>query len=255
MTLLTAADIKAVLDAVSFSFNIKAINDFVIQDENKRLYRSIDIENITSHEETEDLPTTSTKQIYLVHLYTRIGGSGSQTEPEVDTLEEEIFDALDAAQGMDSKIIITQSWDRKHEIFPVTRIKSTLRVMTEEISSTDGEGIKGDDVTITLPAPVGDIDVIDVLTDEAGIIKDLNLTTTKQVYTKIRNIGLLSVSIAVDVATEDQIKELIFAGEDISITFTKGGVTDLRTANLNPLVASGTRGKVQKQILSMDIDY
>ena len=256
MTLLTAADIKAILDGVSFSFNIKAINDFVVQDENKRLYRSIDIENITAREETEDVPTTNTKQIYLVNLYARIGGSGSQTEPQVQTLEEEIFDALDAAQGMDSKVIITQSWDRKHETFPVTRIKSTLRVTTEEISSTDGSGIKGDDVTITLPAPVGTIDVNDVLIDEAGIIKDLNLKTDgKRVHTKIRNDGLLSVVVAIDVPTQNQIKTIIFAGDDISVTITKGGTADVRTANLNSLVGSGTRKEILKQILDMDIEY
>ena len=256
MTLLTAADIKAILDVVSFSFNIKAINDFVVQDENKRLYRSIDIENITAREETEDVPTTNTKQIYLVNLYARIAGSGSQTEPEVQTLEEEIFDALDAAQGMDSKVIITQSWDRKHETFPVTRIKSTLRVTTEEISSTDGDGIKGDDVTITLPAPVGILNVIDVLTDEAGIIKDLDLETDgKRVHTKIRNDGLLSVVVAIDVATQNEIKTIIFAGDDISVTITKGGTTDARTANFNSIIDSGSRGEILTQILEMDIEY
>ena len=256
MTLLTAADIKAILDAVSFSFNIKAINDFVVQDENKRLYRSIDIENITAHEETEDVPTTNTKQIYLVTLYARIGGSGSQTEPEVETLEEEIFNAIDAAQGMDSKVIITQSWDRKHETFPVTRIKSTLRVMTEEISSTDGEGIKGDDVTITLPAPVGTINVIDVLTDEAGIIQDLDLDTdANRVHTNIRKDGLLSVVVAIDVPTQNDIKAIIFAGDDISLTITKGGAADARTANLNTLIDSGSRGEILTQILEMDIEY
>jgi len=255
MTLLTAADIKAILDAVSFSFNIKAINDFVVQDENKRLYRSIDIENITAREETEDVPTTNTKQIYLVILYARIGGSGSQTEPEVQTLEEEIFDALDAAQGTDSKIIITQSWDRKHETFPVTRIKSTLRVTTEEISSTDGDGILGDDIRIVLPPPVGAIDVIDVLTDETGIIKDLDLETDgKRIHTKIRNNGLLSVVVAISVAKEDEIKTQIAAGDDIPISLTKGGVTDSRTANLNSMTASGTRGEIQKQVLEMDIE-
>lgn len=256
MTLLTAAGIKAILDAVFFSFNIKAINAFVVQDENKRLYRSIDIENITAREETENVPTTSTKQIYLVTLYARIGGSGSQTEPEVQTLEEQIFDALDTAQGMDSKIIITQSWDRKHEVFPVTRIKSTLRVMTEEISSTDGEGIKGDTVTITLPSPVDTINVINVLTDEAGIIKDLDLETDgKRVHTKIRNDGLLSVEIAINVTAQNNIKEMIFAGDDISITVTKGGTADARTANLNTLIDSGSRGEILKQILNMDIEY
>jgi len=156
---------------------------------------------------------------------------------------------------MDSKIIITQSWDRKHETFPVTRIKSTLRVMTEEISSTDGDGIRGDEITITLPSPVGIIPVIDVPIDEAGIIKDLDLTTTTQIYSKIRRNGILSVIIAVNVATENNIKDMIFAAQDVVVTVTKGGVVDVRFANLNNITASGTRKEIQKQLLSMDIVY
>ncbi len=256
MTLLTAADIKAQLDGVSFTNNIKEINDFVKKNEARRKYTSIDIENITGQEETEDVPTTTTKQIFLVHLYVRNRSSGSEDEGIVKTFEDEIFNSIDALQTTTDKIIITQSWDRKSDTFPVVRVHSVLRVTSEEISSTDGEGITGDNVFLTLPAPVGTIDVINVLTDEAGILQDLDLEIDgKRVHTKIRNNGLLSVEVAIDVATENQIKSIIFAGDDISITVTKGGVGDARTANLNTLIASGSRGEIQTQILDMDIEY
>ena len=256
MTLLTAQDIKTQLDGVSFTNNFKEINAFVRKNEASRKYTSIDIENITGREETEDVPTTTTKQIFLVHLYVRNRSSGDEDESIVKTFEDEIFNSIDALQTTDTKVVITQSWNRESDTFPVVRIHSVLRVTSEEISSTDGEGIKGDDVTITLPAPVGVLNVIDVLTDEAGIIKDLDLETDgKRVHTKIRNDGLLSVVVAIDVPTQNQIKTIIFAGDDISVTITKGGIDDARTANLNSLVGSGSRKDILTQILDMDIEY
>jgi len=256
LTLLTAADIKVQLDGVSFANNIKEINAFVRKNEARRKYTSIDIENITGQEETEDVPTTTTKQIFLVHLYVRNRSSGDEDESIVKTFEDEIFNSIDALQSTDTKVIITQSWDRKSDTFPVVRVHSTLRVTSEEISSTDGEGIKGDDVTITLPAPVGILNVIDVLTDEAAIIKDLDLETDgKRVHTKIRNDGLFSVVVAIDVPKQNEIKTMIFAANDISVTITKGGTADVRTANLNSLVGSGSRGEILTQILEMDIEY
>ena len=256
MTLLTAAEIKTQLDGVSFTNNIKEINAFVKKNEARRKYTSIDIENITGQEETEDVPTTTTKQIFLVHLYVRNRSSGDEDESIVKTFEDEIFNSIDALQTTDTKVVITQSWDRKSDTFPVVRVHSTLRVTSEEISSTINGGIKGDDVTITLPEPVGTLDVIDVLTDEAAIIQDLDLETDgNRVHTKIRNDGLLSVVVAIDVATQNQIKTIIFAGDDISVTITKGGTGDVRTANLNSLVGSGSRGEILTQILDMDIEY
>lgn len=256
MTLLTAVDIKAQLDGVSFANPIKEINAFVRKNEARRKYTSIDIENITGQEETEDVPTTTTKQTFLVHLYVKNRSSGDADESIVKTFEDEIFNSIDALQTTDTKVLITQSWDRTSDTFPVVRVHSVLRVTSEEISSTDGSGVKGDDVTITLPDPVGELKVIDILTDEAGIIQDLDLETNgKRVHTKIRNDGLLSVVVAIDVAKQNEIKTMIFAGDNISVTITKGGTPDARIANLNNIIGSGNRGKILTQILEMDIEY
>ena len=256
MTLLTSQDIKTQLDTVTFTNNIKEINAFVRKNESRRKYTSIDIENITGQEETEDIPTTTTKQIFLVHLYVKNARAGAEDETIVKTFEDQIFNSIDALQTTDTKVIITQSWDRKSDTEPVVRVHSVLRVTSEEISSTDGTGVKGDEITITLPSPIGILNVIDVLADEAGIIKDLDLQTDGAlIHTKIRNNGLLSVVISVNVSKQDQIKTMIFAVDDISITITKGGTAEARTANLNSLIDSGSRGEILTQILDMDIEY
>lgn len=254
MALLTAEQIKTQLDA-TFDGNedIKRINAYVEKNESHRKYGSIDIQNITGQEEIEGQPTTTTKQIFLVHLYWRTRGTGASQEPNIKSTEDLIFNSLDSLQTMSTKVQVIQGWDRKSETFPLARVVSTIRVESEEISSTDGTGIVGDQVTILIGA-VGPFDVNNVLADESGILKDLDLTVdSDEIFTRIRNNGILSVEIAVSVASENSIKALIFAGDNISITFTKGGIADERTANLINMVASGPRTEVQKQVVTMDI--
>ena len=83
---------------------------------------------------------------------------------------------------------------------------------------------------------------------------DISIGNT-QIYTKIRKAGLLAIVVAVPVSVEDSLKSLFFAGNNFSITFTKGGAADVRTANPVNIVASGTRGTVQRQTITMDIIY
>jgi len=251
---LTAVEIKAQLETITFTnIDIKRINAYVEKNESHRKYPSIDVQNITGQEEIEGLPTKTAKQIFLVHLYVKTRATGADQEPDIKATEDQIFDSLDALQTMDEFVQVVQGWDRKSETFPLARVVSTIRVTSDAISSTDGEGIVGDKVTISLPS-IGTIDVINVITDEAGILKDLDLATdSEEIFTKIRNNGILSVEVAVSVNDENSIKSQIFAGDDITITFTKGGVADQRLVNLSTLTASGPRSEVETQILVMDV--
>lgn len=229
-----------------------------MQNDERRKYPSIDVQNITGDAQIKDVPTTTLSQTFLVHLFYRYRSFGEQHEPDIKSIEDEIFSTLDANANFatDVKISVTQGWRRDSETFPVRRSHSVLTVTAEEISSTSGSGIRGDQITILIPTVSPAIDVINVITDEAGIIKDLDLgTSSEQVYTRIRRDGILAVEVAISVADEDLIKTQIFNGADISITFTKGGVGDVRTVNLTNLVASGSRDQVQTQILTMDVKY
>lgn len=254
---LTAAQIKTILLTGTYPETVQ-INAALMQNDERRKYPSIDVQNITGDEQIKDVPTTTLSQTFLVHLFYRYRSFGEQHEPDIKSIEDEIFSTLDANANFATnvKISVTQGWRRESDTFPVRRSHSILTVTAEEISSTSGDGIRGDQITILIPTVSPAIDVINVITDEAGIVKDLDLgINSEQVYTKIRNNGLLALEVAISVADEDLIKTQIFAGADISVTFTKGGVADVRTANLISLVAAGTRKQVQTQILSMDVKY
>jgi len=255
MATLTALQIKTILEGAVYPEDVE-INAALMQNDERRKYPSIDVQNVTGEDIQKDFPTTITGQTFLVHLFYRYRSFGEQEETKIKAIEDVILNEIDANANFstDVKITVSEGWRRDSETFPVRRSHSVLTVTADELSSTDGSGILGDEITITIPTVGSPIDVINVITDEAGVIKDLDLTiTSEQIYTKIRNNGILAVEVAVDVATEDLIKTQTFAAQDISITFTKGGVADVRTANLNSIIASGVRRLVQTQIITMDI--
>ena len=253
MALLTSTEIAEALGGKAFSIDIKSINGYVIQDVARRDYPSIDVENITGQEQISDVPTSNTNQTYEVHLYYRIVGSGNIDEPNVQTLEDEIFETIDSIQDTTTKITITESWQRKHSVEGTPHIQSTLRVITNEIFSTSGNGIRGDQMTITFP-DIGTVDVINLINDSITAEKDLDLVNGGEEIFSLKHLsGLLDVEVEFTATAESQIDALLALGDDISITLTKGGQPFVKTANLITRSNSSTRSEIQTTIISMDI--
>jgi len=253
MALLTAVQIKVILDAVSFTHNVQAINAFVVQNDSRRKYTSIDIQNITGQEEIEDVQTTTTTQTFLVHLYFRNRGGGADQEPKIKTTEDQIFNALDAAQTTSTKITVLQGWDRQSRNFPIQSVVSTLRVTADEISSTSGTGVLGDKISITFPNPLGLKVVNNLITDETNIVKSLDRTDTAQIFTKIKEEGLFNADIEISTTEEPQLRTLFVAGDDFALTITKNGVNRVVVANPINFINSAPRGQVQTTFVSMNI--
>lgn len=254
MVLLTAAQIATALEGGTYSEVLNAFNPYVVEDVTRREYPSIDVENITGQEKLKNVPTTNDKQIYLVHLYYRITGFGDADEPNVKLLEDEIFDVIDALQDTSTKITITESWEREHQIFPTPHIHSTLRVTTDEISSTKSGGITGDDITITFPSPLDTLEVIDLITDGLTNEKDLDITIDKEnIFTQKYVTGQLDVKVVLTAAQESQLVTMITAGNDISITLTKSGSDFVKTVNLTTYVNSAPRDQAQSTTISMSV--
>ncbi len=252
MVLLTAADIKTILDAIVFTNSVKAINAFVVQNDSRRKYTSIDIQNITGQEEIEDIQLTTTTQTFLIHLYYRNRGSGADQEGKIKTTEDQIYNALDAAQTTSTKITILQSWERKSRAFPIQSVVSTLRVTADEISSTSGSGVPGDQITLTFPV-LGVKTVLNLITDETNIVKSLDRTDTTQEFTKIKEEGLFNADIEISTTEETQLRTLFTPGNDFALTITKNAVDRVVTANPINFINSTPRGAVQTTFVSMNI--
>lgn len=254
MVLLTAAQIAAALDAFAFTISLKEINGYVVQDVSRRLYPSIDVANVTGQENLVDVPTTNTKQIYKVILYYRIVGFGNLDEPDIKTLEDEIFGVIDGLQDTTTKITITESWKREPSVEGTTHVKSTLTVQTDEISSTSGDGIRGDQITITFPSPLGTLNVIDLITDSKTREKDLDMDAGgEEIFSLMHLSGLIDVEVELTTTTEPQLDTIMEDENDITITLTKGGTGFVKTANLISRSNSAPREEIQQTIISMDI--
>lgn len=260
MPTVTAANVKAQLDAIIWTGteNPVRINDYVEKNESHRKYPSIDIQNITGQENIEGLPTTEIKQVYLVHLYWKTKGTGAAQEPKIKTAEDLIFNKLDAWKSPDTEYIqIVQSWDRKSEIFPVSRVHSTLRVSYDAIESTDGNGIPGSDVTIDFPGAIGELSVLNLIADEQSIVEDLDITIDpKEIFTRIHNAGILSVEVATTKTNIDLLKAQVQSGSSSgTVTISYAGSDSIYTVNYVSVVTSGPRTEVLKTIVTMNVIY
>jgi len=256
MPTLTAAAIAAILD-VTYTETVQ-VNAALLQNEERRKYPSIDVQNITGDENLKDFPTKSVGQTFLVHLFYRYRSFGSVHEEDIKEIEDTIFNTLDQADAFnvpDTKVSVSQSWRRNSETFPVHRSHSVLTVTTVETEATDDEGIPGDKIEITFPAPLSNtFTVISLATDERNIIKAQDLTdSSEEIFTKIHAAGLLVVEIELTFDQETNLQTIIDAGDDISVTLTKDGSARILTVNPLSMSSSADRTTVQSTLVSMDV--
>ena len=255
MVNLTAAQIKTILEAAVYPEEVE-INAALMQNEERRKYPSIDVQNITGDEQLKDFPTNTLGQTFLIHLWYRYRSFGEQHEPDIKALEDVIFDTIDndANFSIDVKVTVTQSWRRDSETFPVHRSHSVLTVSSEEISSSDGAGLPGDEMEITFPLPLGELKIISLTQDSRDLIKDLDkVDDGEQIFTKINLTGLVVAEVELDFTGETQLEALIDAGKDINVTLTKSGNDRILLVNLTSMISSATRQTVQGTLVTMDI--
>ena len=256
MANLTAAEIKTILLTAVYPEDVE-INAALMQNEERRKYPSIDVQNVTGDEQIKGYPLTNLGQTFLVHLFYRYRSFGEQHEPDIKALEDVIFDTLDNDSNFstDLKVTVTQSWDRKSETFPVHRSHSILTVNSIEISGTDpaGGATPGDQIDITLPG-IGTQKVIAIPIDEFGIAKDFALEdTAEQIFTKIYELGALSVEMALTPADEVTLKDEVVKGDDATVTLDLNGTARSMIVNMTNQSASSTRETMRTTILTMNV--
>lgn len=255
MVTLTAAQIRDILAAATYPESL-SVNAALLQNEERRKYPSIDVQNITGDEQIKDFPTTTLGQTFLVHLFYRYRSFGEAHESDIKAIEEVIFNTLDANSNFstDVKISITQSWDRRSETSPTRRSHSILRVTAEEISSTSPSGATpGDQIDVTLPN-VGTFKIISTPIDQYGIVKQFDLEDTdKQIFTKIHEFGLLALEMALSPAQEQTLRTQVIAGDDVTITMDFNGTNRSLLVNYTDTTASTSRESVRTTILTMNV--
>lgn len=186
MSNLTAAQIKAILETAAYPENVE-INAALMQNEERRKYPSIDVQNITGTENTRGFPTSTTGQTFLIHLFYRYRSFGEQEEPKIKALEDVIFQTIfdNVNFSTEVKLTVTQAWQRDSETFPVSRSHSVLTVFFDEIEFIDnlysvivpGEGTVG---LISKPVD-NDIDTVEDILDDTLILRTEGIIKSKRI--------------------------------------------------------------------------
>ena len=185
MTNLTAAQIKTILEAATYPESVE-INGALLQNDERRKYPSIDVQNITGDENTRGFPTSTNGQTFLIHLFYRYRSFGEQEESKIKAIEDVIFGTIfdNINFSTDTKLTVTQSWQRDSETFPVRRAHSILTVFSDEIEFIDnlysvivpGQGTVG---LISKPVD-SDVDTIDDILDDTLILKTEGIVKSKR---------------------------------------------------------------------------
>jgi hypothetical protein len=260
MAILTAAQIKTILEGAVYPEDVE-INGALMQNDERRKYPSIDVQNITGEEKFKEFPTSTIGQTFLVHLFYRYRSFGEQEEAKIKALEDVIFDTIDnnANFSINTKVTVTEGWRRNSETFPVRRSHSVLTVSSEEISATSpaNSATPGDKINITIPN-VGTFKVIAIPVDQFGLTKQLDLgvtvgVSTEEIFTKIHEGGLLSVELALTPAEELTLHNEVNIGDDATLTLDLNGTNRTLVVNYIDTSASSSREVVRTTILSMDV--
>jgi len=188
MSTLTATQIKAILEGVTTFPEDEGIeiNAALMQNDERRKYPSIDVQNITGTENTRGFPTSTTGQTFLIHLFYRYRSFGEQQEADIKVIEDIIYDTIldDSNFDTDQKLTVTQSWQRDSETFPVHRSHSVLTVSSEEIVFIDNLysvlvpnlGTVG---LISKPVD-SDVDTLEDILDDTLILKTEGIVKSKR---------------------------------------------------------------------------
>jgi len=185
MATLTAAQIKTILEAETFPEAVE-INAALMQNDERRKYPSIDIQNITGEENERGFPTSTTGQTFIIHLFYRYRSFGEQHEPDIKAIEDVIFDTIlnDANFDTDVKLTVTQSWRRDSETSPVRRSHSMLTVSAQEIVFIDNLYsviVPGIGTAQLISKPVdSDLDTVEDVLDDTLILKTEGIVKSKR---------------------------------------------------------------------------
>ncbi len=185
---LTAAQIKTILDGITFPAGEGVeVNASLMQNEERRKYPSVDIENITGEENQRGFPVSTTGQTFQIHLFYRYRSFGAQEEDNIKVIEDLIFDEIFTNTNFSTtnNLTVTQKWNRTSETFPTRRTHSILTVSTEVAEFTDNSysvtvpGIGTDVILISKPKD-SDIDTLEDIVDDTVILQTEGIVKSKR---------------------------------------------------------------------------
>lgn len=132
----------------------------------RQVFPSVQIENRGPDQQIKDVKLRDVSQLFRIHLYWRIAGTGSDEVATVQQVQNNIFNTLDAATLAGSKLFReVKNWSQMETVpTPVRHVYCYLDVTTLDIQSESGVGLIGAYMTLTILGQT--VKVLSETTDE-----------------------------------------------------------------------------------------
>ncbi len=215
---LTSSQLAEYLEEISYPVPIRVMDS--PQPERLRKFPSVEVDNITPRDDTEDYQINKTQQRFVIHIYMRIKAGATEETSLLQTIEDLIRVKIDGVQLAGSKIILqTATWNRLPVQGKVYHYDSNLTVSAVDQSAVTG--ILGLQQTLTIGALT--LQLFGETGEKGRRYTDRIDDAGARKINKGPNIGNKFFEFAYTKSIYDTIDALILADNEITVTLTENG--------------------------------
>ncbi|MEM3136731.1 MAG: hypothetical protein QXW37_08450 [Candidatus Nitrosotenuis sp.] len=223
------------------------------QNVTRRRYPSIEIVMTQPNAKLEDPRVTNVVQQFIVVLYVRVRGDGSDEVTLQKAIEDDVMTALDGTVLGGNKLFTeNKTWTRQPDPIPrpVLHYQSRLNVFVVDIVSTTGQGAVGATMTLTLPG-LADMQLLSKpLERETEIMGDiLDDTLTRKNVAPISESRIAYYEVELTDARLTTLRSLKSARAKIACTLKRGTVSE----NFNAKILDLSHGADYRNIETVTI--
>lgn len=258
MATVTTTQIKTALDADLAAANITISTYDFPRPVKRRIFPSIEIKATQPEGNEIDIRITKIIQRFDVTIRVKQRGAGTDDIEFLKSVENTVLASLDLSTlGKTTLFVLNKNFNRQGELVekPVPHLMSSLIVLTEDITSTSGDGKIGAQITLTLPGPI----VIPLLSkpiENYGISSDEDLDDdglafeTGMAHTSF---GEIACEYESTTALAAPVKALVDAKAKISITITKDGDAEAHNVLLLRTSKPAQYDDIERATLTMNL--
>jgi len=200
----------------------------------RRKYPVVEVVNTQPDGTEADIRVTRTAQKFIVNVYIRKRGVGSDETVQIKAIEDSILTKLDnSVLGSGTLFTENKTWSRSATVIdkPVSHYESSLNVLVNDEASTSGDGVLGAEMLLTVGAnPVlANLQIlskpVERETEGTEDIKDDTLTRVRVAPTGDAHSFFAEVEYTQ--ARMDALRTLKAAHAKFSYTLTRKGVPEV----------------------------
>lgn len=195
----------------------------------RQVFPRVEVENRGPNQQERDVKLLEISQLFRIHLYYRIAGTGSDEVATVLQIQNNIFNTLNNATLAGNKLFReVKNWSQMETVAdPIRHVYSYLDVTTLDIQSKSGTGIIGAYMSLTILGQT--LVVLSETTDEGRNSKRVaDDGGTTQVIGQ-ENVGSKFLEYEYAIAAYNAIEAGIIARNYVTATLNENGTNRIMT--------------------------